>query len=118
MKTLLLILLLISPAALADRIQINWFAPYERADNTALNPDEISHYNVYVNGIPNIETVPGADTVTVINLVPVGKYVITLTTVDLDGRESDLAVPPIFHEVLLKDPKSPTDLTKTVLLSQ
>ena len=107
--------MLVAPAALADRLQLNWFAPFERADDTALHPEEISHYRVYVNGIPNIKTVPGAQTVTVISLIQPGKYVVTLTTVDTDGRESELAVPPVLHEVLLKDPKPPTDLTKTLL---
>ena len=72
---------------LADTMPVSWVAPTERTDGAVLNPEEISHYRVWVNDIVLPDSVPGTDTSVTLTLPP-GDQTIYLTTVDTFGRES------------------------------
>jgi len=74
-------------AVLADTMPVSWTPPTERTDGTALAPEEIDHYKVYVNDAVLPDVVPGTDTSVTLTLPP-GDQRIKLTTVDTFGRES------------------------------
>ena len=84
------LLLVLSFSAMADSAAGTFTAPTERVDGSSLSTEEISHYNVYVNGILDIVTLPSYSTSFTIE-VPVGDSSLNITTVDVDGRESDFS---------------------------
>ena len=72
---------------------LNWTAPSEREDGTALALSEISGYRIYYGAVTGVyqEQIDVNDlTATQAELtgVPPGTYYVVVTTIDTDGRES------------------------------
>ena len=88
---ILLLLLLLPCAALADTVTLTWTAPTQREDATALPATEIAGYRVewWKDGTAQTGfVVPGAVTTYVHSNLTAGRYCYTLQTVDTDGLES------------------------------
>jgi len=66
---------------------VSWTPPTERENGTALAPEEIANYRVFVNDVALPDLVPGTDTSVTLELPP-GDQTIYLTTIDTHGRES------------------------------
>ena len=93
MKHITLLLLLIGFNALAAPVQLDWVAPTERQDNTALPVEEIAGFKAYYgleSGVyTDSITIPdNTATSTVIDLPTGFIYDIVMTTYDTEGRES------------------------------
>jgi len=115
MKKLLLLALLIPLTAYADTGVFTYTAPTEREDNTPLSAEEIGGYNVFVNGeLNDISPLLPTDTGFTLDL-PSGEYIVTMTTLDTDGRES------ILSDALTIDvpfnPKAPSGVTVNITIS-
>ena len=89
MKHIIFLLLLISFNALAAPVQLEWVAPTERQENTALPVEEIGGFRVYHNDGRLIQDVTDNSAISVIIDLPTGLvYDIVVTTYDTEGRES------------------------------
>ena len=70
----------------ADQAVISWTAPTERTDGTPLTVDEISGYDVFIDGELST-TVPGDATGATVDLAS-GKHCVTVQTIDTSNRRS------------------------------
>ena len=79
-------------------VRLSWTAPSEREDNKPISLSEISGYTVYFGKSPNnynnkiVINDGSADGYTVKNL-STGTYYFSLTTYDIQGRESRYSPP-------------------------
>jgi len=108
-------MLLVTTVATADTLQLSWLHPTEREDNTPLLPEDIANYQLVVNNVVQPDLILGSISSVIFDLVVPGDYVITIRTVDTDGRVSTDALPMVLYTVVVKDPKPATALTLTVL---
>ena len=74
-------------------VNMDWAAPSERADNTALSLSEIAGYTIYYgdsagNYTQSLSVNDGLATSVIINSLPLGTYYMVVTARDYDGRES------------------------------
>ena len=72
---------------------LSWVAPSEREDGTGLSPSEIAGFRIYYGVTPGdysdaIDIDDHTATQAVLAGLPSGTYFVTVTTVDVDGRES------------------------------
>lgn len=78
--------------ASARQVNITWKKPTQREDNSALKPEEISHYNLYYGDksgdYQNNVKLNGAAEEAIISGLPDSDLYIVITTSDTDGRES------------------------------
>ena len=70
---------------------LEWDAPTTRIDGTAIVDGELSKYNVFVGGT-FLRSVPAAEQSTDLGELAVGKHVLEVSVVDVDGLESDRAL--------------------------
>jgi len=73
--------------ALAETVQLGWNMPTTREDGTPITPGEVASYTAYINDVESVADIPGADTLLIIALQS-GDQILTMTTIDIDGRES------------------------------
>ena len=114
MKRYLILLLLILPfSVLADDINGSFVPPTERIDNTPLSASEIGGYNVYVDGIKDLSISPLPAGATSFSLIrPGGNYLIAITTLDTDGRESEFS--EVIDASIPFAPMPPSNITITI----
>lgn len=109
-KLILTILLLLATSVSADTLQLNWLHPTEREDNTPLLPEEISGYQVVINGEVT-QVVNGTLNSVIFELTDPNIYNVTVRTVDTESRISVDALPMVTYEVFVKNPKPVTGLS-------
>jgi len=103
MKKLIIVLLLLSGAVLADTGNVSFDPPTEREDNTPLDPAEIAGFRVYDEaGTVIMELLPTQTSFS----VPALGQTLFLTTLDTDGRESVFSQPAVLP-MGKANPKSP-----------
>ena len=91
--------------AVTGLLTLEWTAPSEREDNTALSLSEIQGYRIFYSKIKgrylyaNSISVSGNGSVqqfTIpIHTIPSGKYFIVMTVIDTDGRVSEYSDPAL-----------------------
>jgi VCBS repeat-containing protein len=74
-------------------VSLSWVAPAEREDNTSISLSEIEGYKIYYGTNPgsyndNVTINDGSATSYTFNSLSAGTYYFVVTTIDIDGRES------------------------------
>ena len=80
-------------SAPVNMLGVNWTAPFEREDVTALSPAEIAGYRLYYGTSSGdyqyqIEVNDGSADQAQVSDIPAGTYYVVVSAVDTDGRES------------------------------
>lgn len=91
---LLVILSVFALSANAADVEISWDAPTERVDGSPLSVEEIRQFNIYYlsNGVEQVQSAQGDEsTATITSLF--GLYAFSMTTVDINGLESERSDP-------------------------
>ena len=94
---LILLLSLVSCAGgdggLSSSAKLSWVAPSEREDGTGLSPSEIAGFRIYYGASTGdysntFDVDDHTATQAIIDGLPSGTYFVTVTVIDVDGRES------------------------------
>lgn len=96
-KFILLTLLVLSFSAVADDVHGTFTPPTTKVDGSELLGSDIAGFNIYVDGVV-IDSMGGAAPYTLppnatsftFSTTP-GSHVLTMTTIDTDGRESTMS---------------------------
>lgn len=123
-KLLLMSLLVVFPiVSHADTANGSFKAPTERVDKTLLPLSEIAGFDLYLNGIKIdnpvdvlLPTLPNTDTTYEIQVSP-GDHVLTIVTVDTEGRESTHSRDILIHAKAPPNPVEPLDVVVTVTVT-
>lgn len=112
-KFILAVVLFLMPVAvMADVASGTFVPPTQREDGTALSVEEIGGYNVYLDGVEVSESPlpPNATSFTL--TLSGGPYNLTITTFDVQGRES--LPSPVIPLSVLSAPNPPSNVTVTI----
>jgi hypothetical protein len=106
-KVIVLFMLLFTMQVFADTV--TWVPPTEREDGMALDPSEIAGYNIYNAAGTKINQTPIAGTSYDVDRIRTGPQVLTVRTLDTDGRESvDSLETATIPQLELAPPKAPS----------
>lgn len=107
------VIMALSVSAYADNGLVSYDQPTLREDNfTVLTPDEIREYRVYEAGAVILTVTPPATSFT----VPANGQTLSITTVDIDGRESQTAATVVIP-VGKPAPKAPANVNVQIIVN-